>query len=146
MNKFSPTLTPLLVDENHKIWLLNKSTRTEIKMRPLCKALYFLFLQYPAGITLYDLPKYERELLTIYKNVSRRHDFGAMKSSINNLVNRRENSFHEKSARIKSIFKNVVPNKILDFYYIKGERGFEKQISLPRNLVNFESKAMVFSD
>lgn len=104
-------------------------------MSPLCKALYFLFLKHTIGITLYDLHVHEAELLDIYKDISRRNDFKAMKKSISNLVNRNENSFHEKCARIKATFTQVVPLNILDLYYIKGERGNEKKILLPRKFV-----------
>lgn len=133
MNPSKPIhIHALLIDKSrNKIWLQQKNTRVEVKMSPLCKALYFLFLKNPEGITLYELQNYEKELMIIYKRISRRNDFEAMKKSIQNLVDRSENSFHEKCARIKATFREVVPLNLLDLYYIKGERGGEKKIHLP---------------
>ncbi|WP_157558401.1 hypothetical protein [Microscilla marina] len=137
MNPSKPTNIPvLIIDQNqHKICLQQKSTRVEVRMSPLCKALYFLFLKHPQGITLYDLHTYEKDLMLIYKRISRRNDFEAMKKSIHNLVDRSENSFHEKCARIKATFKKVVPLELVDLYYIKGERGGEKKIHLPNTQI-----------
>jgi hypothetical protein len=133
MNPSKPIhIHALLIDKSrNKIWLQQKNTQVEVKMSPLCKALYFLFLKNPQGITLYELQNYEKELMIIYKRISRRNDFEAMKKSIQNLVDRSENSFHEKCARIKATFREVVPLNLLDLYYIKGERGGEKKIHLP---------------
>lgn len=137
MNPSKPIHTnALLIDKSrNKIWLQQKNTRVEVKMSPLCKALYFLFLKNPQGITLYELQNYEKELMIIYKRISRRNDFEAMKKSIQNLVDRSENSFHEKCARIKATFREVVPLNLLDLYYIKGERGGEKKIHLPHTQI-----------
>ena len=124
----------LFIDENHKFWLI-ANTRKELKMAPLCKALYLLFLEHPAGISLYDLANHQSELLGFYKKISRKHDYLSMRVSIAQLVNRCDNSIHEKMARIKAVFKKSLPASIAHLYYIQGMRGGEKSISLPRNLV-----------
>lgn len=142
MNPSKPiNIHALLIDKSrNKIWLQQKNSQVEVKMSPLCKTLYFLFLKHPQGITLYDLQAHEKELLGIYKSISRRNDFKAMKKSIQDLVDRSENSFHEKCARIKATFREVVPLHLLDLYYIKGERGGEKKIHLPRTQVIYKTK------
>ena len=128
----------LFVDERYNIWLLENNGRTEVKMSPLCKTLYLLFLQYPQGISLYDMPAYQQELMEIYKKISSRNDYGLMKTSVNRLAHKLDNSIHDKLSRIKGVFNNLLSADISHYYYIKGSRRQEKAISLPRNLVIYD--------
>ncbi len=134
LNIQSNNYPSLLIDESHQFWLMT-NTRKELKMTPLCKALYLLFLKHPAGISLYELYNHQSELFDLYKKISRKHDYTAMRTSIAQLVNRCDNSIHEKTARIKALFKHHLPPAIAHLYYIRGKRGEEKSISLPRDLV-----------
>ncbi|OJJ15089.1 hypothetical protein BKI52_40195 [marine bacterium AO1-C] len=131
---------PLLhIDENHKFWIVTK-VRQEVKMSPLCKALYLLFLQHPDGISLYELKMHQADLLNIYKKISRKNDYQMMRTSIIHLVNRCENSIHEKFTRIKQAFNKVLAPSVASMYYIKGERGKEKKILLSRQLIHQEQQ------
>ena len=124
----------LLIDENHKFWIVTK-VRQEVKMSPLCKALYLLFLQHPEGISLYELKMHQTDLLNIYKKISRKNDYQMMRTSIIHLVNRCENSIHEKFTRIKQAFHKILGPQMASMYYITGDRGKEKKILLSRQLI-----------
>ena len=63
---------PLMtVTKDYKI-VLSDGKSTEIKMEPLVKAVYLLFLSHPEGIVLKNLPLYRKELTELYKNNKRK--------------------------------------------------------------------------
>ena len=55
----------LVVTEDYKV-VLSDGANTEVKMEPLVKAVYLLFLSHPEGIVLKCLPDYRKELTTLY--------------------------------------------------------------------------------
>lgn len=135
---YNPESQPqLFIDQNFRVWLMLNNAPQEVKMTPLCKALYFLFLQHPEGISLYDLYSYRQELMEIYKRISRKDDYHLMQTSIDFLVNKYDNSIHEKISRIKHTFSQLLTQELAQQYYIKGKRRQEKTIAISRELVKF---------
>ena len=57
----------LVVTEDYRIMLADEAD-TEVKMEPLVKAVYLLFLSHPEGIVLKCLPDYRKELTQLYRN------------------------------------------------------------------------------
>ena len=107
-------------------------------MEPLIKAVYLLFLQHPEGIVFKCLPDYRKELIKIYTGLK---PLGLTKKaiqSIEDVTNPLHNSINEKCARIKSILIKILGKDIASYYYIKGSRGKEMKIDLPRELVVWE--------
>ena len=58
----------LIVTEEYKV-LLADGRDTEVKMEPLVKAVYLLYLKHPEGIIFKHLPEYRRELTRIYESL-----------------------------------------------------------------------------
>ena len=107
-------------------------------MEPLIKAVYFLFLKHPEGITFKELTDYREELLEIYKGLK---PMGLNKrtiQSIEDVTNPLLNSINEKCARIRAAFINKFDEHLAKNYFVTGERGEAKKISLPRDLVVWE--------
>ena len=107
-------------------------------MEPLVKAVYILFLRHPEGIVFKGLTDYREELLNIYKELK---PMGLNKrtiQSIEDVTNPLLNSINEKCARIRAAFINKFDDHLTKNYYIIGERGEAKKISLPRDLVVWE--------
>ena len=128
----------LFIDDRYRFWLtFADHSRQEIKLTPLCKSLYVLFLDHEPGISLYDLIDYKEKLLEIYKKISRRVNFQQMQQSIEQLVDRRNNSIHEKLARIKAALEALVPPQYVALFLIGGDRMEEKKINLPRHYLTF---------
>ncbi|OJJ20467.1 hypothetical protein BKI52_18595 [marine bacterium AO1-C] len=128
----------LFIDDRYRFWLMFADhSRQEVKLTPLCKTLYVLFLTNELGVSLYNLVDHKKELLDTYKRISRRLNFQQMQQSIEQLVDRRDNSMHEKLARIKAAFEALVPCQYTKLFLIDGDRREEKKISLPRNYVTF---------
>ena len=110
----------------------------EIKMEPLVKAIYLLFLKHPEGIAFKHLPDYRRELTEIYQRIK---PYGLNERSIQSIedvTNPLLNSINEKCSRVRAALKSEVPSTLLDQYAISGKSGEAKKILLPRDLVIWE--------
>lgn len=130
-------LSRIKITSDYRIYLMDYEMK-EVEMSPLPKALYFLFLHHPKGITFKELPDYRAELLTIYQNISLRESPDKARKSIEKLTDPFDNSVHEKCSRIRAAFLTVVADDIAENYYITGDRGEAKTILLDRELVIYD--------
>lgn len=110
----------------------------EIKMSPLVKAVYFLFLRYPKGIIFKTLPDYRDELYAIYCNLTGRISDENIKQSIMDVTNPCKNSINEKCARIREAFVREFDERLARYYYVTGDRGTAKLIRLPRTMLKWD--------
>ena len=136
MKKFSP-LSTLRIDKKYKIFL-PEFGNIEIKIRPLEKALYFLFLKYPEGIYHSSLSEHRTELYEIYSKISTMGDLVEMKERIDDMVNTLNDSASQKMSRIKRVFEEAIGRDLAKHYYIKGDAGQKKKIDLDRNMITEE--------
>lgn len=130
-------MSRLTISKDHRI-LLPDYNDIEIKMEPLIKAVYFLFLKHPEGIVFKELTDYREELFGIYKKLK---PMGLNKrtiQSIEDVTNPLLNSINEKCARIRKAFVKAFDESLAKNYFITGERGEPKKITLPRDLVVWE--------
>ncbi len=134
--KTEQTLLQLSISKDYRLYLGEQ--RAELRMEPLLKAVYLLFLQHPEGIIFKDLPDYRQELTKIYSNVRPWGLTDRALQSIKDVTNPMLNSINEKCARIKKTFLSVMVSDMAEHYYIKGTRSEPKKITLPRNLVIWE--------
>ncbi|MCR5042860.1 MAG: hypothetical protein K6A93_01770 [Bacteroidaceae bacterium] len=111
----------------------------EIKMPPLSKAIYLLYLHHPEGIKFSYLPEYRKELLSVYEMISGRDSREDIRRSIDDVTDPTRNSINEKCSRIKQAFLRVFDDSIARNYYITGERGEAKKILLPQDLIVWEN-------
>jgi hypothetical protein len=135
--KTKAQLSRLVVTKDYRI-LLPDYNDIEVKMEPLVKAVYLLFLRHPEGIVFKGLTDYREELLGIYKTLK---PMGLSKrtiQSIEDVTNPLLNSINEKCARIRSAFVKEFDEGLAKNYFVTGERGEAKKIALPRDLVIWE--------
>jgi hypothetical protein len=130
------SLVPLIISRDYRLYL--GKDRKEVRLEPLVKSLYLLFLQHPEGIVFKDLPDYRRELANIYNKVRPWGLTDRAMQSIEDVTNPMLNSINEKCAKIKKVFETMLDSSIAEQYYIKGTRGEAKKIALPRDLVTWE--------
>lgn len=110
----------------------------EVKMEPMTKAVYLLYLRHPEGIAFKQLPDYREELKELYCKIK---PFGLndrVIKSIEDVTNPTLNSINEKCSRIKAAFQAEVDASLVEHYYITGKSGEAKKITLPRDLVIWE--------
>lgn len=107
----------------------------EVRMEPLTKAVYLLYLKHPEGIAFKALPDFRRELADLYVKIK---PFGLndrVIKSIEDVTNPLLNSINEKCSRIKAAFVAEVDASLADQYYITGKSGEQKKVTLPRKMV-----------
>ena len=129
----------LVVTEDYKVVLADRAD-TEVKMEPLVKAIYLLFLSHPEGIVLKYLPDYRTELTSIYLLLRPSGMTARVEKSIKDVTNPTLNSINEKCARIRKIFAGILPRSIARYYAITGKRGEAKKIDLVRANVVWKCK------
>ncbi len=129
----------LVVTEDYKV-VLADGANTEVKMEPLVKAVYLLFLSHPEGIVLKCLPDYRKELTTLYLMLRPYGMTDRVMQSIEDVTNPMLNSINEKCARIRKIFARLLPKSVARYYAISGKRGEAKKIDLVRANVVWKCK------
>ena len=139
---FNPTqrLSRVMI-HNNRIYLPDYNNM-EIKMTPMAKSVYFLFLRHPEGIAFKDLPDYRNELREIYHSVSCYDDKNRMEQSINDVTDPTKNTINENASRIRKAFVSQFDNRLAENYYITGGRGEAKRITLPRQLVVWDNRLL----
>lgn len=130
-------LSKMLITKDYSI-VLQDFGNMEIKMEPLVKAVYLLFLNHPKGIRFKDLPDYKKELTNLYLKLKPGGLTEKAIKSIDDITNPMLNSINEKCARIRGAFVREFDNHTARHYYIDGLRGEKKKISFPRKLLIWE--------
>jgi hypothetical protein len=128
-------LSRLRITKDYRIFLLDYFV-LEIKMTPLPKAVFLLFLKHPEGIMFSYLPDFREELLNIYKEVKGPfYNESDARRSVWDVTDPLNNSINEKCSRIREAFIKEFDEHLARFYFVDGMRGEPKKIALPRNLV-----------
>jgi hypothetical protein len=134
--KQSVPLSKLVIDNRKRIFLPDFGN-IEIKLRPLEKTLFFLYLRHPDGIGLSFLCDYKNKLYDIYTSLSSIGDLHEMRNRIDEMVNITSNSAVEKISKIKAAFVKAIGDELAKAYYIQGGNGEVKKVVLDRGLVVF---------
>jgi hypothetical protein len=132
--KQSVPLSKLVIDNRKRIFLPDFGN-IEIKLRPLEKTLFFLYLSHPDGIGLSFLCDYKNELYEIYTSLSSIGDLHEMRNRIDEMVNITSNSAVEKISKIKAAFVKAIGEELAKNYFIQGGNGEVKKMELDRGLV-----------
>ena len=127
-------LSRMVITKDYRI-MLPEYNNLEIKMEPIVKAVYLLFLNHPEGILFKNLPDYREELTKIYVKLRPTGLTERAIQSIEDVTNPLLNSINEKCARIRGAFVGQFDDHMARHYYIDGLRGKVKRISLSRELV-----------
>ncbi len=130
-------LSRLVITKDYRI-ILPDYNNMEIKMEPLTKAVYLLFLKHPEGIMFKCLPDYRKELAEIYNRLRPLGLTDKAIRSLEDVTNPLLNSINEKCTRIRGAFVGQFDDHMARHYYIDGRRGEAKKISIPRDLVIWE--------
>lgn len=137
-------LSRLIITEKYDI-ILPDYHNMQIKMEPLIKAVFILFLRHEEGIVFKNLSDYREELHTIYLDICAKQESPVhlsaekIRQSIDALTNPLSNSINEKCARVRAAFVSQFDESLAKYYYIDGKRGEAKKIILDRKLLEWKS-------
>lgn len=143
-SKIATELSPLVIEKDFRLFLPGFNG-LEVKMTPLPKAVFLLFLRHPEGILFKHLPDYKAELLAIYQKIAYKESPSEVRLSIGDLTNPHSNSINEKCSRIKECFIKLFDDSIAQNYYVTGKRAEPKRIIIASS-VNLISWKADFSD
>lgn len=129
-------LSHLVITTDYKIIL--PFFDIEIKMTPLPKAIYFLFLKHPEGIVFKDISNYKNELCQIYLMISAAENMSNISQRIDRLCNPLDNSLNEKCSRIKEAFLKHFEEDLASIYYVTGTAKEKRYILFDRNFVHWD--------
>jgi len=101
-----------------------------VRLNPICRSVYRLFLNHPEGIELPSLVDYRAELLSIYVNMATHTNRAVLEKRIQLLCDPRENSINEKLSTINRMFEDLLGDEVCVPYQILGIRGGAKKINL----------------
>jgi len=132
-------LSEIVVNEKYKIHL-PLYENLELKMEPMLRLVYILFLHHPEGIRLKEISNYKSELESIYSKISSTSDLNKIKQRIEELTSITKNSLYEKISKLNKIFKDVLGDKIALHYQIIGNAGQFYKINLEKELIIFKGK------
>ena len=134
-------LSEIVVNEKYKIHL-PLYENLELKMEPMLRLVYILFLHHPEGIRLKEISNYKLELESIYSKISSTSDLNKIKQRIEELTSLTKNSLYEKISKINKIVKDELGDKIALHYQIIGNAGQSYKINLEKVLIVFKGKKM----
>ena len=130
-------LSRLVVTEDYRILL--PDYEAEVKLEPIHKAVYLLFLRHAEGIRFKELPDYREELAEIYHSMKKRTQAKKkVERSIMDVTDPLSHSIIEKCTRIRNVFQKITP---CEEYVIAGVKGELKRIALDRELVTWDEKS-----
>ena len=118
--------------------ILPEYSDMRIHLTPLQKALYFLFLKHPEGISTYDMPNYRDELLNIYNSVTRRDNIEKNIASIDKIVDRLDNARNEHISKIRYAFISQFSEELAREYLIVRNTDGIMKINLSPDKIIWE--------
>ena len=124
IEKFKQTLKPsklYINPENGDIHLFDLGN-TKIKLTPLEKTVYHLFINHPEGIAAQDFQDYQEEVKNLYYSFSKSINLENQKKNLKHLLSPMTNSLQEKLSNIKRKFRDLVDFEHLNKYIVQRDR------------------------
>lgn len=141
-------LSPLVVTDDFRI-RLPEFNDIEIKMPPLVRIVYLLFLIHPEGIRLKDIADHHQTLLRLYSLVKGRKEFNDVSvRHISDLTDLSDpSSLNQKISRSRwCIDQHVKHHGMTDRYYINGDRGEIYRIDIPSEMIRLPKSLIDLRD
>ena len=124
------SLCRLSVDEDFNI-RLPMDENMVIKMEPLPKSLYLLFLRHPEGIVLKKISEYREEMEYIYRKVSSRKNPTVIRRLMNEITDPLNNVLHKNLSTIRMAFLKKLPSDVAELFIPTRNHGRKKYVPLP---------------
>lgn len=129
-------LSPVVVNGDMRV-VLPRYNEMELKMTPLARTVYILFLMHPEGINLKNIGDHRAEIEQIYSLVMPARDDDAARQSIDELVLPGSDSMRQKLSLIRrAVRRQIVDPAIAAHYMVTGSRGTPFRIGLPARQIH----------
>ncbi len=141
VSKNPPSSDPpeeIIINQDYRIFLPRRNGQ-ELKLRPLVKTVFLLFLKHPEGIALKSVGEYRKEIESLYSKVSRRSDPESVTETAGRLADAMDNSIHENCSRLNARLSEYFQGSALEDLQVRGEYGGLRRIRHNRMLVRWES-------
>lgn len=122
LNLPAPKLSGLAINDDLKL-LLTDLNNEEVKIDPLTKAFYYMFLIYDKGVSFSYLNKYQEPVFEVYKMLSNRTNLDKLKASVRNLMDPYSELLPQKISRLRRQLLVHFPRGVVDKYYLPYYRG-----------------------
>lgn len=120
--------------ESRKIHFADLSD-VELRLTPLEKTLYLLFLKEKNGLMLNELYDHREWIKETYRKIGNPRTVAEMENSIRQLTDPTEGSASEKISKIRRKITALTGEDLAKHYVIEGPVGQKKKIALNRELV-----------
>jgi hypothetical protein len=110
----------------------------QLRLSPLQRALFLLYLKHPKGIAFKELPQYLSELEKIYSRTYTGGSVAVLKQTIADLVYNEDGKLNEVVSKIKSKITSQLGRDLAKEYIIQGDRAMPRSIRVNRSFVRFE--------
>jgi len=129
----------LKIEEKYK-FLIPQLGNLEIKLTPLFKAIYILFLENPEGIILNQLSENRNRLIEIYAEMEPYLRLGIDRNerTINALFIPNLKKFNSNMSKMNKKLEEQLGKDLSEFYKITGKRGEPFRIKLSPELTEFQ--------
>ena len=107
-----------------------------VKLNPMEKTLYTLFLRNEGGIYVDDFWKYYDELVEIYRKMTRFEDEDAITDAVDNVLDDSRVTLYANLSRIKKKITEAAGRAAADKYAILRGKDNVYRLAVPRDLVS----------
>ncbi len=134
------TISRLFITDDLRI-ILPEYNNKEVKLTPLHKAVYLLFLYHPEGIVLKRMEDYHQDLVFFYRKTSNVNELTPqMLERLHLLEAPITNNRNIVLAKIREAFYKSFDPHLANHYIIQGKPGEPYKIDIDRNLLVFEQE------
>ncbi len=136
-------ISPITVNREMRI-ILPDYNEMELRMTPLARTIYILFLCHPEGILLKNIGDYRSELENIYLLVKPGASESNARKSIDELTIPGGDSLRQKLSMIKrAVNRHIINSSLAKNYYIEGLRGEPYKIAgVTENMIHLPAALM----
>ncbi|MDE7451941.1 MAG: hypothetical protein K2M52_01260 [Paramuribaculum sp.] len=128
-------LSKIKVTRDYRI-ILPELNNTELRMSPLAKTVYLLFLCHPEGIRLKDIADYHKQLRKIYALIKPGADFKLADSHIDDIAVAGSESLQQKLSMTRYAVKRAfLSPELAERYLINGTPGEAYSINIPATMI-----------
>jgi hypothetical protein len=110
----------------------------ELKLTPLERLVYLLFLEHTDGLHLSEVSDHREWIEDVYRQIGNSRTVAEFRNSIDQLLDPTENSMNEKMSKIRRKIVSLVGEDLAEHYVIDGLKNEKKKILLDRGLVKWE--------